>query len=145
MHRCKRDCRGKRSLLPLLMAHGGNEIVAPPRDGDDVAMTTLSVAEGAPQRADLNLQVRLFDKGLWPGAGDQLFVMAGAVRIGGIEKIDAQLAGFCGGLDGDVGNDEPAAIAFFTAGRSASSSSHRLTLENSARSILRPCDVVAHG
>src|SRR5580704_14607924 len=31
-------------------------------------------AEGAAQGAHLDLQVRFFDEGLWPGSGDQLFL-----------------------------------------------------------------------
>src|SRR5260370_31769501 len=56
------------------MAQRGDEIVPPPRDGDDVATAALSVAEGAAQRADLHLQICFFDDGFRPGSGHQLFL-----------------------------------------------------------------------
>src|SRR5216684_4671832 len=63
------------------MVHRGDEIVAPPRNGDHIAIAALSVAEGATQRADLHLQICFFDERLRPGSGYQLFLadnLAGA-------------------------------------------------------------------
>ena len=63
------------------MRLGRDEIVAPSGNGDDVAIAALAVAEGTAQGADLNLQVRLFDERLRPGASDQFFLadhLAGA-------------------------------------------------------------------
>jgi hypothetical protein len=37
-------------------------------------MAALAVAEGAPQRADLNLQIRFLDERLRPGSSDQLLL-----------------------------------------------------------------------
>jgi hypothetical protein len=37
-------------------------------------MAVLAVAEGAPERADLNLQIRVLDKRLRPGSGDQFLL-----------------------------------------------------------------------
>jgi hypothetical protein len=45
-------------------------------------MIALAIAESAAQGTDLYLQVRFFDKSLWPGSGDQfLFAdyLAGAL------------------------------------------------------------------
>jgi hypothetical protein len=45
-------------------------------------MIALAITESAAQGTDLYLQVRFFDKGLWPGSGDQfLFAdyLAGAL------------------------------------------------------------------
>ena len=56
-------------------AYGRDEIIAPSYHGDDVTIAALAVAEGPAQGADLNLQVRLFDECLRPGASDQ-FVLA---------------------------------------------------------------------
>ena len=61
--RRRRDGRRRRGQRRLLGADRRDEIVAPSGNGDDVAMAALAVAEGAAQGADLNLQVRFFDKG----------------------------------------------------------------------------------
>ena len=55
----------------LLASDRGDEIVAPPWNGDDVAIAVLAVAEGAAQGADLNLEICFFNVGLRPGPGDQ--------------------------------------------------------------------------
>src|SRR4030095_8494154 len=61
-----------RGLRWLLTSYRGDEIVTPSRNGDDVTVPALAVAEGAAQGAHLNLQVRFFDERLRPGSGDQL-------------------------------------------------------------------------
>ena len=81
VRRRRRDCRRQRGPRWLLEANRRNEIVASSRNGDDVAMAALAVAEGATQSADLNLQIRFFDEGLRPGSGDQFLLadhLAGA-------------------------------------------------------------------
>ncbi len=65
---------GRRSPRRLLTAYGGDEIVATSRNGDDVAIAILAVAEGTAQSADLNLQIRFFDEGLRPSPGYQLLL-----------------------------------------------------------------------
>ena len=51
----QRDCRPERGPRWFVMMNRGDEIVAPPRNGGHIAMAALSVAESAPQRADLHL------------------------------------------------------------------------------------------
>ena len=73
--------RRRRGPQWLLASHRGDEIVAPSWNGDDVAMAALAVAEGAAQRAHLDLEVRVFDEGFRPGSGDQFLLadhLAGA-------------------------------------------------------------------
>src|SRR5258708_3689880 len=53
------------------MASGGNKIVAPSRNGDDVAVPALAVAKSAAQSAHLNLEIRFFDVRFRPGPRDQ--------------------------------------------------------------------------
>jgi len=67
----RRNRRRRRGPERLLEACRGDEIIALSRNGDDVAMAVLAVAEGAPQRADLNLQIRFLDECLRPGSGYQ--------------------------------------------------------------------------
>ena len=65
---------------------GGDKIVAPSGNGDDVAMAALAVAEGPAQGMYLDLEVRFFDEGLRPGMGDQFVLadhFAGAFHKGG--------------------------------------------------------------
>ena len=67
-------------------AYRRDEIVAASRNGGDVAIAALAVAEGAAQRADLDLQVCFFDEGFRPGSGDQLLLadhLAGALDQSG--------------------------------------------------------------
>ena len=78
--------RRRRGPRWLLASYRGDEIVAPSRNGDDVAIAALAVAEGAAQGAHLNLQVRFFDERLRPGSGDQFLLadhLAGAFDQGG--------------------------------------------------------------
>src|SRR6185369_5378127 len=67
--RCGRwEQRGRRWRLE---ADRGDEVVTPSRNGDDVAMAALAVAEGAAQGAYLNLEIRVFDVRFRPGPRDQ--------------------------------------------------------------------------
>jgi hypothetical protein len=50
----RRRCRERRSRRWLGTAHRGDKIVAPSRNGDDVAIAILAVTEGTAQSADLN-------------------------------------------------------------------------------------------
>ena len=61
VHRRRRDRRRRRGLRWLLTSYRGDEIVTPSRNGDDVAVPVLAVAEGAAQGAHLNLEIRFFD------------------------------------------------------------------------------------
>jgi hypothetical protein len=82
----RRDCRGQRGLRWLLKPDRGNEIVAPPRNAEEIAMAVMALAEGAAQGADLNPKGCVFDEGLRPGAGDQFLLadnFAGAFDEGG--------------------------------------------------------------
>jgi hypothetical protein len=54
------------------MAYRSDKIVTSSGNGDDVAVPTLAVAEGAAQSAHLNLEIRFFDVRFRPGSGDQL-------------------------------------------------------------------------
>jgi len=49
----------------------------------------LAIAEGAAQRADLDLQVRIFDEGLRPGSGNQLLL---ADNLAGTFDQDGQMS-----------------------------------------------------
>ena len=69
----------------LLEADRGDEIVASSWNGDDVAMIALAIAERAAQGADLDLKIRFFDKGFWPGSGHQF-------------RLPDNLAGHTGGV-----------------------------------------------
>jgi hypothetical protein len=44
-------------------------------------MVILTVAEGAPQSADLNLQIRFLDERLRPGSGDQFLLADHLARV----------------------------------------------------------------
>ncbi len=86
VHRRRRGRRRRRGPRWLLTSYRGDEIVTPSRNGDDVAVPALAVAEGAAQGAHLNLEVRFFDVRLRPGSRDQLLLadhLAGALDQSG--------------------------------------------------------------
>src|SRR6266404_4561610 len=49
MRRRRRDCRGRRTPRRFFKSYRSDEIVAPSRNRDDVAMAALAVAKGATQ------------------------------------------------------------------------------------------------
>src|SRR6266581_2476686 len=77
----RRNRRRQRRLGWFFKANRGDEIVAPSRNGGDVATAALAIAQDAAQGADLDLQICFFDERLRPGSGYQLFLadnLAGA-------------------------------------------------------------------
>src|ERR1700722_12876875 len=68
-------CSGYRSLRRLYKRDWRNETVASSRNGGDESSPALTVAKGAAQSADLNLQIRFFHELFGPTSGYE-FVFA---------------------------------------------------------------------
>src|SRR5580658_11176409 len=62
-------CSGHRRLRRLHKPDSRNETVASSRNGGDESPPALTVAKGAAQSADLNLQIRFFHERLLPNSG----------------------------------------------------------------------------
>ncbi len=76
-------CDRRRFGLPIIAHADGrcDEGIAPSRNGDNVAMAALAVAEGSAQSVDLNVQIRFFDERFPPDLGYQFLLadhLAGA-------------------------------------------------------------------